>query len=535
MYWINKFCAFCRDKFYLTPKLSLRLRVALSYAVLYLITTTALFAGIYFVVESLFFDARHREVDRFLLESEKRLLLGSKIERYNDILNPKILTDSALITYMQNIPDLHIMHVCRRRGNNGESDTLIGYSQGKYIELWQDNEGQVQIKKIIIDTNYNNLKRYFYQLQSSRGGDNTFLRYYDAKGNILFSTKIPRKFKRNPKHPDFFLKQRQLPNGEIIEAGENIAYFRTKTIVYSVLFFSIMTCVTIVGGVVGWVVSRKFIQGVGEVTIAAKQISTGDYKVRINNPYPDSEIRELVDMFNNMIETTERLMNELRMVTDNVAHDLRTPLTRMSGRIELALTDRSGNTDYREVCIAIARECDRMKNLVNTILEISRNTSNPGALQLVSVDFCDMISELHELMFPLASDKELDLKLIIPEYPVYIQADLVKVQRVASNLLENALKFTPEGGSVTLSIEDLEDRILFKVIDTGVGIAEDEQKHVFERFFRSDSSRSCLGNGLGLALVRSIVKAHKWDITLTSSLGNGSTFTVIIPKNLVNS
>ena len=178
MYWINKFCAFCRDKFYLTPKLSLRLRVALSYAVLYLITTTALFAGIYFVVESLFFDARHREVDRFLLESEKRLLLGSKIERYNDILNPKILTDSALITYMQNIPDLHIMHVCRRRGNNGESDTLIGYSQGKYIELWQDNEGQVQVKKIIIDTNYNNLKRYFYQLQSSRGGDNTFLRYY---------------------------------------------------------------------------------------------------------------------------------------------------------------------------------------------------------------------------------------------------------------------------------------------------------------------------------------------------------------------
>ena len=134
-----------------------------------------------------------------------------------------------------------------------------------------------------------------------------------------------------------------------------------------------------------------------------------------------------------------------------------------------------------------------------------------------------------------ASDKDLELNLLIPEYPVRIQADLVKIQRVASNLLENALKFTPEGGSVTLSIEDLEDRVLFKVIDTGVGISEEEQQHVFERFFRSDSSRSCLGNGLGLALVRSIVKAHKWDITLTSSLGKGSTFTVVIPKNLINS
>ena len=531
MSWINKFCLFCRDKFYLTPKLSLRLRVALSYAVLYLITTTALFMGAYFVVESLFFDARHREVDRFLLESEKRLLIGSKIDRYNDILTPAVLTDSALIAYMQNIPDLTILHVCRRKGNNGDVDTLIGYSQGKYVELWQDIEGQIQLRQINIDANYKNLKRYFYQLQSSRGGDNTFLRYYDNSGKNLFSTKIPRKFKRNPNHPDFFLKKRHLPNGEVIEAGENISYFRTKTLVYSVIFFSIMTCITVVGGVVGWFVSRKFIQCVGEVTIAAKQISAGDYKVRINNPYPDSEIRELVAMFNNMIETTERLMNELRMVTDNVAHDLRTPLTRMSGRIELALTDRNGNCDYQEVCIALANECERMKKLVNTILEISRNTSNPGALQLATVDLGDMITELHELMQPLAMDKELELKLVVPDYPVYVQADLVKVQRLASNLLENALKFTSEGGSVTLVIEDLEEQILFKVIDTGVGISPQEQQHVFERFFRSDSSRSHIGNGLGLALVHSIVKAHKWDIKLESTLGVGSTFIVSIPKN----
>jgi signal transduction histidine kinase len=138
-------------------------------------------------------------------------------------------------------------------------------------------------------------------------------------------------------------------------------------------------------------------------------------------------------------------------------------------------------------------------------------------------------------MLPLAMDKELELKLVVPNYPIYIQADLVKVQRVASNLLENALKFTPEGGSVTLAIEELEDKVLFKVIDTGVGISPQEQQHVFERFFRSDSSRSCLGNGLGLALVHSIVKAHNWDISLESALGVGSTFIVSIPKNTSNS
>jgi signal transduction histidine kinase len=398
--------------------------------------------------------------------------------------------------------------------------------------LWRNSSGNIQVKRINNKNNYNYLKRYFTQVQNSLGEANIFLRFYEKNGDILFSTKVPKRIVKNPNNHDYYIQKRFLPGGEIIELGLNISDVRRRAIGYSVIFFAILSVVTVLGGMIGWMVSSKFIQGVGEVTKAARQITKGDYGVRINNPYPDSEIRELVNMFNTMNETTERLMNELRMVTDNVAHDLRTPLTRMNGRIELALTDRSGNTDYREVCIAVANECERMKKLVNTILEISRNTSNPGALQLVSIDLCDMISELHELMLPIANDKNIELKLDIPQYEVYITADLVKVQRVASNLLENALKFTNKGGTITLVIEDSVDCIKFKVTDTGVGISEAEQPHVFERFFRSDSSRTCIGNGLGLALVHSIVKAHNWDITLESTLNIGSTFSVVIPKEI---
>ena len=135
-----------------------------------------------------------------------------------------------------------------------------------------------------------------------------------------------------------------------------------------------------------------------------------------------------------------------------------------------------------------------------------------------------------EFMQPAFEEKGLPFILDLPDHPVWILADKNRFQRVLSNLLENALKFT-ERGSVAVRAEETESGAVFRVEDTGCGISEEDCKHVYERFFRSDASRHLQGNGLGLALVMAIVRAHGWQIMLDSTLGKGSVFTVLISRS----
>src|SRR5574344_2489500 len=134
------------------------------------------------------------------------------------------------------------------------------------------------------------------------------------------------------------------------------------------------------GSCIGWLRSRHFTGGIARVNDAITKIAAGDYSHRIENGDEDVELAELIDRFNRLNEKTERLMNELRMVTDNVAHDLRTPLTRISGTLELALTKPRGEADYYEACVNAFEECSRMLSLINTMLEITRTNSLPNSL-----------------------------------------------------------------------------------------------------------------------------------------------------------
>ena len=143
------------------------------------------------------------------------------------------------------------------------------------------------------------------------------------------------------------------------------------------------------------------------------------------------------------------------------------------------------------------------------------------------LDLCEQLRDFCEFMQPAFEEKGLQFQLDLPDFPLRITADKSKFQRVVSNLLENALKFT-EQGAVMVKAADTPDGILFQVSDTGCGISEEDCKHIFERFFRSDSSRHLQGNGLGLALVQAIVKAHGWTITVDSKPGQGSVFSVLI-------
>ena len=282
------------------------------------------------------------------------------------------------------------------------------------------------------------------------------------------------------------------------------------------------------GAVSAWVLTGRFIRGITRTTLAMHKIRSGNYGYRVRTLHSeDKEIRELVQTFNDMNEKTENLLQELKMVTDNVAHDLRTPLTRISGIIELLLTDRNLPDHVQTDCVSIAEEVNRLKNVVTTIMDISRTNSRPGEIRKEQIDFVAFLRDFCEFFEPVFEEKNLKLYLSLPDNSRYIYADKNLLQRLLSNLMENALKFT-EKGFVSVSLNSDEKQLFLRIADSGCGIAEKDLTQIFKRFYRSDASRHLQGNGLGLALVDAIVKAHQWKINVTSCVGEGTVFLITI-------
>ena len=234
-------------------------------------------------------------------------------------------------------------------------------------------------------------------------------------------------------------------------------------------------------------------------------------------------MERLVDSFNTMAKNTEELLTELRTISDNIAHDLRTPVTRMRGQAELAVAEGRDS----ELAYDVAEECGNMLSMINTMLEITRLEAGSGKAR-VRQDLAALCRGAAELFSTVAEDRSIQLTTSLPgTLPfVYAKADL---QRILANLLDNALKFTPPGGRVELLLRTAPDGVVLQVRDSGRGIPLKDQPHIFERFYRADSSRSLPGNGLGLSLVAAIVKSYDGSISFESSGESGTCFTIHLP------
>lgn len=259
-------------------------------------------------------------------------------------------------------------------------------------------------------------------------------------------------------------------------------------------------------------------------------IETGKIDARLSPQKTAGELRELVVSFNQMLGKIDALISGMRGVLDNVAHDLRTPLTRLRGMAEEALQKPDDARAAHEALADCVEESERVITMLNTLLDISEVETGAMKLHLSRVDAGRLVHELADVYRDVAEEKGVTLLVAdTAPQPCTLTADENRLRQAIANLLDNAVKYSEPGGEVRIAAAQAADQVRISVRDTGGGIPEEEMPHIWERLYRGDKSRSQRGLGLGLSLVRAIAQAHAGRCEVENAPGGGSHFTLHFP------
>jgi heavy metal sensor kinase len=318
--------------------------------------------------------------------------------------------------------------------------------------------------------------------------------------------------------------------GIILQVGQSMENHSRIIEAFKRIFVATMALLIGLAAGVGWFMARRAVSGVETITRTAQSISGGTLGKRVPVKTRGDEIDQLAMTFNQMLDRIQTLVIEIKEMSDNIAHDLKSPITRIRGIAEVTLTHGKFMGEYESMAASTIEECDRLLDMINTMLMISKTESGVDTLSREEIDLEGLVREACELFEPTAEDKGVTLSVDVPSKS-HLAGDNRMIQRMLSNLLDNAIKYTPSGGTVTVSVSENDERnVVIAVKDTGIGISPNDLPRIFERFYRCDESRSKPGIGLGLSLARAIARAHGGDIMVTSRLNEGSTFAVTLPK-----
>jgi signal transduction histidine kinase len=540
---------------------TLKFRIAALYALLFTISSALIFLAVYYFL--------HVELtgrlDSKLLAFSRRIgdiYLKGEAYEYNEedpVTNalpeipPKILSIAC-----RNVPGLEIKKKELIVRENKTVYEIIGVAGDFVYEIQIDKSGNViEIEKheksntkfiemvFADESKYEGIKKIFFLLRSPDGkilanSDISLLRHGDngepVKHGIFEGFGEAAVFKTVTyarEGRQIRICQRVLHDENILEVGVRLRDEVRLLKDYSSVFLLVFIVSLFPAVITGWLVAAGSMGGIDRICEAAARVGKGNFNERVQHRKNEGEeIKILVDAFNEMISKIQLLVSNLESVTDNIAHDMRTPLTRIRGIVETTVNGKPNLSDYHKMAGDIVEECDNLIGMMNTMLEISRADARLLPLDETEIDIKNLLRGAFDLFLPVAEQKNIEFKLSMPsEASVKTRGNIPYLQRTLANLLDNALKYTANGGNVELGLLVGTDMVEISVKDTGCGIATADLDHIFDRFYRADTSRSTPGNGLGLSLARAIVNAHKGRLSVESIPEKGSLFTIKLPRS----
>jgi len=297
------------------------------------------------------------------------------------------------------------------------------------------------------------------------------------------------------------------------------------------LLSALLAIVVVVGLVGGGALTWQAFRPVRELLDTLRHIThTGRLDARVPVGDEGDVLSELGRVSNAMLARIETLVTSMRNALDAVAHDLRTPIARLRGRAEQALLAPPDIDRYREALEDTVEEADRVSSLLTTLMDISEAEAGTMQLQREPVDVARVLQETIDLYEDLAETRGVRLAMVPPSPAgLTVNADYSRLRQALANVVDNAVKYTPPGGEVSVSAESRNGAVAFVVRDTGPGIPEDQRGRIWERLYRGEAGQKERGLGLGLSLVRAVVEAHGGRAEVESAPGQGSTFTLLFP------
>ena len=421
-------------------------------------------------------------------------------------ISASVVKKAALLDYSRNpLPGLDLFF-----------DQFLGYSNiNKFYRIY-DGSGQVDSRSEGIDASKFPLSTEAY----SRA----------TKGQISYET-----FKLAPGHSVRVITMPVIRKDNLvnlIQVGTSLKGVQDTLKNLRLFLFGAIPGVLILSTLGGRFMATRALKPVKEITQTAQDIAHGvDLSRRIPMPEVQDEIGNLANTFNEMMGRLEKSFAQVRQFSSDASHELRTPLTVLKGQSELVLSKPRSKADYQEVLSSNLEEINYMSRILEDLLTLSKGDEGEISLEKEPVDFGNIIEEVSRQAEILASEKNIQ---IIPAYlePVAILGDAHRLKQMVWILLHNAVKFTPQGGEIKITLQDMDETVYFTIKDNGIGIPEPDLPRIFDRFYRVDKARSRKegGSGLGLAICKYIVDRHHGTIDVESKLGEGTKFKIRFPK-----
>jgi heavy metal sensor kinase len=319
----------------------------------------------------------------------------------------------------------------------------------------------------------------------------------------------------------------------LIQVGMSLQSITETRVRFLLVMAALLPIGLLLAGSGGWLLARRALQPVVRMADAAQRISAEHLTQRVDETGSGDELDHLAKTLNQMLSRLDAAFSQIRQFSASASHELQTPLTILKGELEVALRSPRTPEEYRAALTSSLEEVDRIAQLVEGLLLLSRAEAGVLKMDRQPVDLTQLIAEVYSRLKLLAESRSIELRLGATA-PVSIPGDREHLRRLLLNLTDNAIKYTEPGGVVVLSLRNEENLACILVEDSGIGISGEEVGKVFQPFYRTGEARSKAadGTGLGLCIARSIAEAHGGSIEVESRPGEGSTFRVLIPVGI---